>query len=315
VGHSQKRRRLVGHQAKSAMQANRQAERGEVEAEERDGATLPTATRDPSAQEGIDDGDILREAQVALGGHPFGVPETDSPSRSVGANSGPANGGAHAPAPASVRRPRRPKLVRRLSTYEERVQIMVKRRREREEQEEESNRGNTPAKAWFYPSLFWGLPPNVHTRQDGAKALQAWDVIIAVACLYQGFMVPFSLCFEKLYLTAGSDANTSEQCLFAPNVAIHPDAPFFISRYVDVVVDFLFIVDIGLNFVSARWVLEVEPMEHWQLYDNISDISKLYVTDGSFALDFLGSLPVQYLNCIPVGSRKMTRYIRTPHMH
>jgi len=191
---------------------------------------------------------------------------------------------------------------------------MVKRRREREEQEEEeSNRGNTPAKAWFYPSLFWGLPPNVHTRQDGAKALQAWDVIIAVACLYQGFMVPFSLCFEKLYLTAGSDANTSEQCLFAPNVAIHPDAPFFISRYVDVVVDFLFIVDIGLNFVSARWVLEVEPMEHWQLYDNISDISKLYVTDGSFALDFLGSLPVQYLNCIPglsAGNIKLMRLFR-----
>jgi len=55
----------------------------------------------------------------------------------------------------------------------------------------------------------------------------------------------------------------AEQCLFSSNVSIHPNAPFFVTRYLDVVVDSLFFIDIGLNFVSARWVLEVEPMEHW----------------------------------------------------
>jgi hypothetical protein len=34
------------------------------------------------------------------------------------------------------------------------------------------------------------------------------------------------------------------------------DAPFFVTRYLDVLVDSLFILDIILNFLSARWVLE-----------------------------------------------------------
>ena len=34
------------------------------------------------------------------------------------------------------------------------------------------------------------------------------------------------------------------------------DAPFFVTRYLDVLVDSLFILDIVLNFLSARWVLE-----------------------------------------------------------
>ena len=279
------------------MQANRQAKRSEIEAEERDGAMLPTETRDASTERDIDD--MLHEARILLDGHPFGVPEQDS-----GANRRPANGDANAEAPGRVLQTRpHPTRLRRTTTYEERVHNMIQQRRERETEKSETHE-TRKAKAWFYPSLFWGLPPNVHTRRDGARALQVWDVIIALACLYQGFMVPFSLCFEKLYLTKGSEASTSEQCLFSSKVDIHPQAPFFTTRYLDVVVDCLFIVDIALNFVSARWVLEVEPMEHWQLYDNLSDISRLYVTDGSFLLDFLGSMPVQYIDCIPVSLAK-----------
>lgn len=48
-----------------------------------------------------------------------------------------------------------------------------------------------------------------------------WDVIIAISCLYQGFMVPFSLCFEKIYIEKDSDkAGETEQCLFSDNVTI-----------------------------------------------------------------------------------------------
>ena len=72
------------------------------------------------------------------------------------------------------------------------------------------------------------------------------------------------------------------------------------TRYLDLAVDALFIADILLNFVSARWVLEVEPMEHWRIYDNVSDIARLYLK-GHFAIDVAGSLPVQYIDCVPVS--------------
>ena len=183
----------------------------------------------------------------------------------------------------------------------EKAAVEISQLQSMHDEESELRQKAQKLKAWFYPSLFWGLPPqSTHTRQDGAVALQIWDVVVALACLYQGFMVPFSLCFEKLYLRSGTSESTSQQCLFSRDIDIHPNAPFLITRYLDVAVDALFIVDILLNFVSARWVLEVEPMEHWRIYDDVSDIARLYLK-GHFAIDVAGSLPVQYIDCVPVS--------------
>ena len=197
---------------------------------------------------------------------------------------------------------REPSSIRRhAQSGFEQAAVEISQLRSMHDEESESTQKERKLKAWFYPSLFWGLPPqSTHTRRDGAVALQIWDVVVALACLYQGFMVPFSLCFEKLYLSGDTSESTSQQCLFSRDVAIHPDAPFLTTRYLDVAVDALFIADILLNFVSARWVLEVEPMEHWRIYDNVSDIARLYLK-GHFAIDVAGSLPVQYIDCVPVS--------------
>jgi hypothetical protein len=56
---------------------------------------------------------------------------------------------------------------------------------------------------------------------DTALGWQVWDVIIAISCLYQGFMVPFSLCFEKIYIEKDATrSGETEQCLFSENVTI-----------------------------------------------------------------------------------------------
>jgi hypothetical protein len=91
--------------------------------------------------------------------------------------------------------------------------------------------------------------------------------------------VPFSLGFEKLYFRSG------EQCLLSPSANLTP--LFAATRIVDIFVDLIFWVDIFVNFVSARWVLETEPMVHWTLVDDLRDVAKLYMHD-TFIIDVLG---------------------------
>jgi len=163
------------------------------------------------------------------------------------------------------------------------------------------NQGPKRAKrqAMLHPSLPWGLSPTQAARQEGAVFLQWWDVVIAVSCLYIAFTVPFTLGFERYYFREG------EQCLFSDGTP----PPFTIFRWIDISVDILFLVDIAINFVSARWVLKLDPCEHWVLVSDADEIAHLYLRD-TFVTDVLGSLPVQYLDCIPSVDAGMLRFMR-----
>lgn len=130
-----------------------------------------------------------------------------------------------------------------------------------------------------YPELEWGMPPLLEVPRDYQNFLKVWEMITAIACLYVGFMVPFSLGFEKLYLSSG------EQCLFRPGSDILP--LFLVTRIIDIFVDVVFWIDIAVNFLSARWVLETEPMVHWTLVDDLRTVARLYLFD-TFLIDLLG---------------------------
>ena len=131
-----------------------------------------------------------------------------------------------------------------------------------------------------YPDLQWGITPDLSTRHDYAWFLNNWEILTALACLYVGFMVPFTLGFEKYYFKEG------EQCLFSSEAVVIGPA-FYVTRIVDIIVDLIFIFDIFVNFVSARWILKLEPMVHWVLIDDLSEIGKLYMKD-MFVMDVLG---------------------------
>ena len=85
----------------------------------------------------------------------------------------------------------------------------------------------------------------METPKSGAVFLQWWDVVIALSCLYIAFSVPFTLGFEKIYFRDG------HQCLFSAKTP----PPFTTIRWIDLAVDLLFVLDIAINFVSARWIL------------------------------------------------------------
>jgi hypothetical protein len=91
-----------------------------------------------------------------------------------------------------------------------------------------------------------------------------------------------------------------------------------IFRWIDPFVDVIFLIDIAVSFLSARWELQAEPTPHWVLVDDVEDIAGRYLR-GTFILDFLGALPTQYLHCLskpppdgdpPHSAIKVLRLIR-----
>jgi hypothetical protein len=45
----------------------------------------------------------------------------------------------------------------------------------------------------------------------------------------------------------------------------------------DLICDLLFVVDLIMNFFTARWVISTEGREHWKLVDDLPTIRKMYV--------------------------------------
>jgi CRP-like cAMP-binding protein len=158
-------------------------------------------------------------------------------------------------------------------------------------------------RAIFYPTLPWGLPAHENVNSTGALFLQVWELVVAASCLYMAFVIPYSLGFERVYLA------DREHCLFLRDT----HAPLFLTtRWIDIFVDILFMFDIALNFFTARWVLKGGTLEHWELVDELPQIAQLYLFD-TLVPDAIGSLPVQYLDCIPgvsAGNMKLMRLMR-----
>ena len=149
----------------------------------------------------------------------------------------------------------------------------------------------TYSKALLYPTLIWGLPPTLTTPTYGSSFLQFWELLTSLACLWVGAVVPYTLCFANLYIGSG------EQCLFLPNAADDISNFFMYSRYIDIVVDFIFLADMGITFVTARWEMQNDPIPHWVLVDDLAVLRWKYLKK-SFIVDFIAWLPVQYLDCL-----------------
>ena len=134
------------------------------------------------------------------------------------------------------------------------------------------------------------MPANLDVKTQGQTVLKVWEVTTAIACLYVARVIPFTLGFEKMYIV-----DDASQCLFDRQT--HNFSLFAIVCVLDIFIDVIFWVDIVINFVTARWELQKEPMLHWELIDNMDEISSLYIRE-IFSIDVAGSFPVQYFDCI-----------------
>ena len=126
--------------------------------------------------------------------------------------------------------------------------------------------------------------------------LLVWEFISAAAVLFVSFSIPMTLGFEKMYIE--NEAITwvsSDQCLFRE--ASQDGSIYMVFRWIDPFVDVIFILDIVVSFLNARWELHAEPIPHWVLVDDLDEIAGRYLR-GTFIIDLLGALPTQYLHCV-----------------
>jgi len=190
-------------------------------------------------------------------------------------------------------------------------QIRQQKQANAERAQRERDRREATRKAVFVPKLPWGLPWSFEAASDGGREdaedddggsampahtvqsslfLYYWDVITACGCLYLAIAIPYSLAFDEFHFGAHTG-----QCGFPKDLP----TMLRLTRAMDIVVDVLFVCDVFVNFQTAVWQLNNEPMLHWVLIDNLHEVHKRYVWQGSFWLDVVSCVPVQYIDCIP----------------
>lgn len=176
-----------------------------------------------------------------------------------------------------------------------------------------------PGRAWLYPELPWGAPPNWQkTKMPGKTFLMYWDALTFVACLWVAIVVPYLAGFvdRPTWSSAAQDGAEAQQDSTATCVFLHfgKDRLRSTILVVDMLVDAIFWVDIVLNFHTAQWVICRDGRLHHRLIDELPNIRTMYLR-GNFMVDLLGQIPWQYADCFGSGPElKMLRLFRMMKM-
>ena len=171
--------------------------------------------------------------------------------------------------------------------------------------EEKDALSGTWASAWVYPELPWGAPPSWERHgKFGGVFLVYWEMLTCIACVYVAITVPYIV---------GIDEVKGELCFFGECVILqiaelsNHSWQAYIAM-MDLVCDCLFVLDLVLNFHTARWQISHDGREHWALIDDLPTIRQCYLWSanadgkltwmpGAFFVDLLGVIPWQYVDC------------------
>ena len=148
--------------------------------------------------------------------------------------------------------------------------------------------GSALRRAWFYPDLPWGAPPNWKENQPGRRFLVLWELLTMMGCIYVAVTVPYKLGFTD---TLGT---VDEGCSFEFHRLDDHDALLHIG---DMMCDAVFVLDLVFNFFIARWVISTEGTPHWVIVDDLPTLSVMYVFKGTFCFDLVGIIPWQLMSC------------------
>jgi hypothetical protein len=136
----------------------------------------------------------------------------------------------------------------------------------KETKEEESKGTCCGRKAWLYPEMPWGAPPEVDARNmHGAAFLAIWEIVTFVCCLYVAWSVPYNVTFAEKQenILKQQGLPVTNDCVFL-HIHEFPPMKFWMS-IMDLVVDLIFYVDIVLNFHSASWEVSTSPCQRSSL--------------------------------------------------
>jgi hypothetical protein len=170
-----------------------------------------------------------------------------------------------------------------------------------EDETEEVLRHKCCSKAFLYPELPWGAPPTWQTTgraQSGKEFLMYWEFLTCFACFYVGIKVPYAIGIDA----QKPDPHRIFQDCSLPGAAAGQSFVAVTFGIIELIIDCMFIVDLFINFVTARWEISTSTgREQWLLIDDLTTIRHYYMWRGvlpTFWLDLLGVIPWQYTDCV-----------------
>ena len=173
------------------------------------------------------------------------------------------------------------------------------------------------ARAWFFPELPWGAPPSWQLAgSPQTQWLLPWEIVTSLACIYVGLKVPYASFMDNV--KEADDQMFSGCALRALGTWSGEDSEGgwkmrtqSVAAGLDLTCDVLFLLDMGISFLTARWIVDTEGREHWRLVDDLATVRKMYMwpcKENRFAkfpqfwVDFLGVIPWQYADCLLADS-------------
>ena len=180
----------------------------------------------------------------------------------------------------------------------------------------------------MYPELPWGAPPSWNRQgKIGGVFLVYWEMLTCLACVYVAITVPYIVGIDEV---KGEDALFG-QCVIGQIAALTRGGDWQgIIAVVDLICDCLFVLDLVLNFHTARWQISHQGREHWELIDDLPSIRKYYLWQvnadgkltwmpGAFFVDLIGVIPWQYIDCMGANavakSLRLLRLIKLTRMY
>ena len=156
-------------------------------------------------------------------------------------------------------------------------------------------------RARVFPDLPWGAPPSWGQSGKPTKWLIYWEFLTSALCLYVGIKVPYESGFDSVKSTTHQ---LFSDCALNQIVASGYEQAFAV---VDLLIDFCFFIDLVINFLTARWIIDREGREHWRIVEDLYTIRQMYMfrcPENDYAvlppfwLDILGIIPWQYADCL-----------------
>ena len=152
-------------------------------------------------------------------------------------------------------------------------------------------------RAWFYPELPWGAPPNWRDKSGyGRTFLTVWELWTFCCCIYVAGMVPWVLGFSRETEDTLKES-IEKECMISgllwSGLSTYEEVIFLM----DLVVDITFFLDIIITFHTAIWEISRQGTPHWVLIDDIEVIRQKYIR-SFFFLDIIAIFPWHFLDCI-----------------
>lgn len=169
------------------------------------------------------------------------------------------------------------------------------------------------ARAWFFPELPWGAPPSWQlTGNPQTSWLLPWDILTAFACIYVGLTVPYTSFVDNVkepadQIFTGCALNVVGTWSYEDSEVGWKVRTRSLAACLDLVCDLLFLLDLVIAFLTARWIVDGEGREHWRLIDDLATIRRIYMWPckenkfnvlPQFWIDLLGVVPWQYADCL-----------------